>query len=87
MEEFGDSHQLLDIHSINQRIQILNERLQSSTGGIHEPCENAFIALNLDTTLIKNDINNAFCQQHVRTTSTCPGLCILNVVESSGNIV
>ncbi|CAI6353464.1 unnamed protein product [Macrosiphum euphorbiae] len=85
MDECGNVNQLLDVQSINQRIQILNDRLQKPTGGIEEPRENAFIALDLDLTAIKNVVNNAIGQMGcVRTTTTCPGNCTLNVAESNG---
>jgi len=88
MDECGNVNQLLDVQSINQRIQILNDRLQKPTGGIEEPRENAFIALDLDLTAIKDVVNNAIGQMGcVRTTTTCPGNCTLNVAESNGNIV
>lgn len=85
MDECGNVHQLLDVQSINQRIQILSDRLQKPT---EEPRENAFIALDLDLTAIKDVVNNAIGQMgRVRTTTTCPGNCTLNVAESNGNIV
>ncbi|XP_025207500.1 uncharacterized protein LOC112603224 isoform X2 [Melanaphis sacchari] len=88
MDECGNVHQLLDVQSINQRIQILNDRLQKPTGGIEEPRENAFIALDLDLTAIKNVINNAIGQMgRVRTTTTCPGNCTLDVAESNENLL
>lgn len=86
MDECGNAHQLLDLQSINQRIQILNDRLQHPAGGIDEPRENAFITLDLDLTAIKVIVNNAIGQMgRVRTTTTCPGLCILDTAESNGS--
>lgn len=87
MNECGNVHQLFDIQSINQQIQILNERLQQSTSGIDEPRENAFIALDLDLTAIKNVVNNTIGQMgRVHITTTCPSHCILDV-ESNGNFI
>lgn len=86
MDECGKVHQLLDVQSINQRIQMLNERLEQPTGGVDEPRENAFIALDLDLSAIKNVVNNAI--EHigrVRTTTTCPGHCTLDFSELNGN--
>jgi len=88
MDECGNAQQLLDVQSINQQIQILNDRLQQPTGGIDEPRENAFIALDLDLTDIKSVVNKSIGQMgRVRTTTTCPGLCILNVDKSNGNFI
>lgn len=85
MDECSNVHQLLDIKSINQQIQILNNRLQQPSG---EPRENAFIALDLDLTSIKNVVNNAIGKiGRVRTTTTCPGNCTLDAIESNGNFV
>lgn len=88
MDECGNVHQLLDVQSINQRIQVLNNRLEQPTGGIDEPRENGFIALDVESTEIKNVLKNAIGQMgRIRTTTTCPGHCILDVVKSNGNFV
>lgn len=88
MNECSNVHQLLDVRSINQRIQVLNDRLQQPTGGIDEPRENAFITLDLDSSAIKNIVENAIGQLgQVRTTTTCPGHCILDVAEPNGNLM
>lgn len=88
MNECGNVQQMFDIQSINQQIQILNERLQQSTSGLDEPHENAFIALDLDLTAIKNVVNNTIRQMgRVHVTNTCPSHCILDVVESSSNFI
>lgn len=88
MDECGNAHHLLDVQSINQRIQILNDRLRHPPGGIDEPRENAFIALDLDLTQIKNVVMSAIGEMGcVRTTTTCPGLCTLDVTELNGNFI
>lgn len=79
---------MFDIQSINQQIQILNARLQQSTSGMDEPRENAFIALDLDLTAIKNVVNNTIRHMgRVHVTNTSPSHCILDVVESNGNFI
>lgn len=87
MDECGSVHELIDLHSINERIQILNERSEQSTSGLYEPRENAYITVDLmDLMEVKNVVNNAIEKLgQVRTTTTCPGHCILNVSESNGN--
>lgn len=85
MDECSNVHQLLDVQSINQRIQVLNNRLEQPTGGIEEPRENGFITLDLELTEIKNVLKNVIGQMgRVRTTTTCPGHCTL-VVKSNGD--
>lgn len=85
MDECSNVHQLLDVQSINQRIQMLDDRLQQPTGGVDEPRENAFITLDLDLTAIKDTVNNTIGQMgRVRTTTTCPGHCTLDFAELNG---
>jgi len=77
--------QMLDVQSINQRIQILNDCLQKPAVGIYEPRDNAFIALELDETEIKNVVNNAIGKMgRIRTSTTCPGRCRLDIPEING---
>lgn len=84
MDECGNV-QLLDVQSINQRIQVLNSRLQQPVVDIYEPRENAFIALDLDLTEIKNVVNNVIGNMgRIRTTTTCPGHCTLDVPKLNG---
>lgn len=88
MDECGNVHQLLDVHSINQRIQMLNKRLEQPTGGIDEPRENGFIALDLELSEIKNVLKNAIGQMgRVRTTTTCPSHCTLEIFNLNGSFI
>lgn len=85
MDECGNVNQLIDVQSINQQIQILNDRLQQLPM-FDEPRENAFIALDLDITAVKNNVINTVGQMGcVRTSTTCSSLCILHVTTSEGN--
>lgn len=87
MDECGNV-QLLDVQSINQRIQVLNNRLQQPVVDIYEPRENAFIALDLDLTEIKNVVHNAIGKiGRIRTTTTCPGHCTLDVPKLNGKFL
>lgn len=88
MDECGRVHELIDLQSINDRIQILNDRSEQSTSGLYEPRENAYITVDLiDLTEVKSVINNAIEKLgQVRTTTTCPGHCILDISESNRNI-
>lgn len=77
--------QMLDVQSINQQIQILNDCLQKPAVGIYEPRENAFIALELDQNKIKNTVNSAIEKiGRIRTSTTCPGRCILDISKING---
>jgi len=87
MDECGNVNQLIDVQSINQQIQILNDRLQQLPM-FEEPRENAFITLDLDITAVKNDVINTFGQMGcVRTSTTCPSLCVLHVTMSNEHLV
>jgi len=84
MDECANVNQLIDVQSINQQIQMVNDRLQQLPT-IEEPRENAFIALDLDIIAIKNVVKNTVGQMGcVRTSTTCSSHCILDVA-SNGN--